>query len=206
MSMATLLSFWFFSLIFVVIPGADWAYAISAGIRGRHIPAVVGLIAGYVVMTIIVAIGIGPLVAGNQVLMVLLTLAGALYLIWLGWNLLRQPVGPVTHTEDTTTGSRLSAAAKGAMVSGLNPKAFVFFLAFLPPFTVAGAAWALPMQLFILGMIYTLSCLVVYMLVGYGAHIVLSTRPEATRVVSRLSGVIILLLGIFLLYQQLFPD
>jgi len=139
-------------------------------------------------MTIIIAVGIGPLVAGNQFLMVLLALAGALYLIWLGVNLLRQPVVPAIHAEDTT-GSRLSAAVKGAMVSGLNPKSFVFFLAFLPPFTVVGAAWVLPMQLFILGMIYTFSCLVVYMLVGYGAHIVLSTRPEATRVVSRLLGI-----------------
>jgi len=206
MSMATLVSFWGLSLIFVIIPGADWAYTISASIRGRHIPAVSGLIMGYLVMTIIVALGIGPLVAEYTTFMVWLTLAGALYLIWLGLNMLRQPVESMSDKENIRLDSRLSAAAKGALVSGLNPKAFLFFLAFLPAFTAAEAVWSLPVQLFTLGMIYTLSCLVIYMLVGYGAYRVLSTRPEATLLVSRLSGGVILLLGLFLLYRQLCGD
>jgi len=206
MSMATLVSFWGLSLIFVIIPGADWAYTISASLRGRHIPAVSGLILGYLVMTTIVALGVGSLVAEHTTVMMLLTFAGALYLIWLGLNMLRQSVEPLVSQEDTRLDSGLSAAAKGALVSGLNPKAFLFFLAFLPAFTVAEAVWSLPVQLFTLGMIYTLSCLVIYMLLGYGAHRVLSTRPEATLIVSRLSGGVMLLLGLFLLYRQLSGD
>ncbi|HFE7193560.1 TPA: LysE family translocator, partial [Klebsiella pneumoniae] len=70
-------------------------------------------------------------------------------------------------------------------------------------FTVSDAAWQIPTQLFTLGMVYTVSCSVVYMLVGYGASIVLSTRPAAACFVGRVSGIIMLLLGAFLLYRQL---
>ena len=53
-------------------------------------------------------------------------------------------------------------------------------------------------------MVYTVSCSVDYMLVGYGARIVLSTRPTAACFVSRESGSIMLLLGAFLLYSQFY--
>ena len=70
MSGATLFAFWAFSLLFVVTPGADWAYAIAAGIRGKGVfPAVVGLLAGYVVLTVIVAAGVGVLIASQPMLM-----------------------------------------------------------------------------------------------------------------------------------------
>ena len=41
MSSATVWAFWAFSMIFVVIPGPDWAYAIAAGVRGRGVMAAV---------------------------------------------------------------------------------------------------------------------------------------------------------------------
>lgn len=49
MTLPALFSFWAFSMMFVLTPGADWAYAMSAGIRGRFVvSAVVGLLTGYV--------------------------------------------------------------------------------------------------------------------------------------------------------------
>jgi threonine/homoserine/homoserine lactone efflux protein len=122
-----------FFLMFVMTPGADWAYAITAGIRGRQVPAVTGLVFGYVVLTIVVAAGIGPLVAGNTAAMALLTVMGALYLAWLGIGMLRHPPAPIAVGEEVGQISWRSAAMKGALVSGLNPKAFMFFLAFLLP-------------------------------------------------------------------------
>ncbi|ENT4821167.1 MAG: hypothetical protein E7G19_01920 [Klebsiella michiganensis] len=80
MTLPALFSFWAFSMMFVLTPGAEWAYAMSAGIRGRFVvSAVVGLLTGYVVLTLIVAAGIGILIAGKPLLMLLLTIAGALY-------------------------------------------------------------------------------------------------------------------------------
>lgn len=207
MTAAALFSFWVFSMMFVLTPGADWAYAMSAGIRGKYIfSAVLGLILGYVVLTAIVAAGIGILISGKPLLMLLLATGGALYLIWLGIGMLRDPPDPVAEGHSSENNSRRKVALQGALVSGLNPKAFMFFLAFLPPFTTAAASWSMPAQLFTLGMIHTMSCSVVYLLVGIGARLVLRARPTAARVVGRLSGVVMLGLGIFLIYRQILLD
>lgn len=42
------------SLLFALTPGADWAYAISGGLKRRAVPAVTGLLPGHVV---VIAIG-----------------------------------------------------------------------------------------------------------------------------------------------------
>lgn len=204
MTAAALFSFWAFSMMFVLTPGADWAYAMSAGIRGRYIfSAVFGLLLGYVVLTAIVAAGIGILISGNHLLMLLLATGGALYLIWLGIGMLRNPLVRWQRTTPLRMRAGIKLLLQGSLVSGLNPKAFMFFLAFLPPFTTATASWSMPIQLFALGMIHTMSCSVVYLLVGIGARLVLSARPAAARFVGRLSGVIMLGLGIFLIYRQI---
>lgn len=204
MNGSTLFAFWAFSLLFVFTPGADWAYAIAAGIRGKRIiPSVLGLLVGYVVLTIIVAAGVGVLFAGNPLLMMILTAVGSLYLGWLGYNMLRDPPVPQAAGEKTTAGSWMNWALRGAFVSGLNPKAFLFFLAFLPPWTTEKASWSIPVQIVALGLIHTASCSVVYSLVGVGANKALSTRPSAARVVGRLSGVAMLLLAALLVYREL---
>lgn len=95
MSGSTLAAFWAVSLLFVITPGADWAYAIAAGIRGRGIvPAVIGLLAGHLMLTMMVAAGVGAMIAANPFLMAILTVAGALYLGRLGWSVLRDPPVP----------------------------------------------------------------------------------------------------------------
>lgn len=205
MSQSTLVAFWAFSLLFVFTPGADWAYAISAGIRNRGVGAsVLGLLAGYVVLTVLIAAGVGMLIAGNPVLMAILTLVGALYLAWLGYGMLRNP--PVPHSDGGAerAGSWITWFREGALVSGLNPKAFIFFLAFLPPWTSETAAWSIPAQILALGLVYTASCSVVYSMVGFGANKALRTRPGVARLVGRVSGVIMMGLAVMLVVRALF--
>ena len=52
MTAGTVVAFWAVSLVFVLTPGADWAYAIAAGLRHRTVvPAVGGLLAGHLAAT-----------------------------------------------------------------------------------------------------------------------------------------------------------
>jgi len=204
MSGATLFAFWAFSLLFVVTPGADWAYAIAAGIRGKGVfPAVVGLLAGYVVLTVIVAAGVGVLIASQPMLMSALTVAGSCYMGWLGLDMLRNPPVPKAAGEEANADTWTSWALKGAFVSGLNPKAFLFFLAFLPPWTANDASWSIPVQIVALGLIHTASCSVVYSLVGVGAKLALGTRPSAALIIGRMSGVVMFSLGVLLMYRAI---
>ncbi|WP_153786488.1 LysE family translocator [Pseudomonas sp. EMN2] len=205
MSLSTLAAFWAFSLLFVFTPGADWAYAISAGIRNRGIGAsVLGLLAGYLVLTILIAAGVGVLVASNPIVMVILTVAGALYLAWLGCCMLRNPPVPHADHESAIDGSWITWFRQGALVSGLNPKAFIFFLAFLPPWTSESAVWGVPAQILALGLVYTASCSVVYSMVGFGANKALRTRPSVARIVGRISGAIMIGLAVMLVMREFF--
>ena len=78
MSFAALTAFWAVSFLLVITPGADWAYVISAGLRGRRLvlPAVIGLVCGALLATLAVAAGVGSLVAQNPVLLTALFSVG----------------------------------------------------------------------------------------------------------------------------------
>lgn len=66
MEMSLIASFWVVSFLLIMTPGADWAYAISAGINGRRVvPAVMGLMSGHLLATIVVVAGVGVLIAGH---------------------------------------------------------------------------------------------------------------------------------------------
>ena len=135
MAGGTVAAFWAVSFLLVITPGADWAYAIAAGLRHRLVfPAVGGLLAGHLAATAVVAAGVGALVARSPLVLTVLTAVGAAYLVWLGIGMLVHPAAPQTHAENAS-GSWLRQAAKGAGVSGLNPKVFLLFLALLPQFT-----------------------------------------------------------------------
>ncbi|MGC7840964.1 LysE family translocator [Pseudomonas wayambapalatensis] len=203
MTLSVLAAFWAVSLLFVITPGADWAYAISAGMRGRWVmPAVAGMLSGHFMATLVVAAGVGSLIAGHPLALMLLTLAGCLYLLWLGGNLLLKPAAPQAGLELAgETGSRW--ALRGFCVSGLNPKVFLLFLALLPQFTDPTSSWPLPLQILLLGMVHLCSSLVIYLMVGYGAKAVLGTRPQAAKIVGRVSGAVMIAIALGLMLGQL---
>ncbi|WP_425928263.1 LysE family translocator [Pseudomonas sp. NyZ201] len=202
MSTVTLWGFWCFAMVFVVIPGPDWAYAIAEGLRGKGVmAAVAGLLAGYVALTLVVAGGFEVLVAGNTTFVTGLSLVGAAYLAWLGVGLLRNPPVAQAGAEAGAT-SRLGQFVRGALVSGLNPKGFLFFVAFVPPWTNPQAGLGIAGQIVVLGLIYTASCAVVYSLVGLGAGVALRSRPAATRWVGRVSGGAMLVLAVMLVCSE----
>lgn len=202
MTFSVFVAFWAVSILFVITPGADWAYAISAGLKHRVvIPAVGGLLSGHLIATMVVAGGVGTLVANHPVAMSVLTIAGAGYLLWLGINMLVHPSTP--HADEVqTSGSWKRWALKGLCVSGLNPKVFLLFLALLPQFADATAPWPVPMQMIVLGLVHTFSCGVVYLMVGFGSQVVLRARPAAAHVVSRFSGATMVLIAVTLFTEQ----
>lgn len=128
MDTTTLAAFLAVDLLLVFTPGADWAYAIAAGLRDRSVvPAVAGLITGYVGYTLLAVAGLAVLVASSATLLTALTVAGAGYLVWLGCNVLRQPA-VLTAGEESVGASRRQVMLKGIGISGLNPKALLLYL------------------------------------------------------------------------------
>lgn len=205
MAISSVAAFWAVSLLFALTPGADWAYTIAAGLRHRGVlPAVSGMLLGHLAAITAVAAGVASIMAAAPIAMSVLTAAGAAYLIWLGIGTLARPSVPHAGEAESTR-SKWQQVAKGFGVSGLNPKVFLLILALLPQFTDAGGAWPVPVQIFVLGGIHLVNSAVVYLLVGTGARLVLRTRPAIARAVSRIAGVVMILLGVALVVQELLP-
>ncbi|MFF1651173.1 LysE family translocator [Streptomyces sp. NPDC058240] len=203
MDTTTLAAFLVVDLLLVFTPGADWAYAISAGLRGRSVaPAVIGLVAGHAVYALVAVAGLAVIVASSPAALTALTVAGAGYLLWLGWGVLRQPAVPAAAGEGTDA-SRAQVMLKGLGISGLNPKALLLYFSLFPQFIHADDGWPVAAQTGLLSMVHLTACAVVYLAVGVLARTVLTTRPSAARAVTRISGAMMIAIGAFLLVERL---
>ncbi|MEU9730704.1 LysE family translocator [Streptomyces sp. NPDC048002] len=204
MDSGTLLSFLALDLLLVCVPGADWAYAISAGLRGGSVArAVGGLVSGYALHTVLATAGLAVLVARSPTLLTALTVAGAAYLVWLGWSVLRRPAVPSRAAGSAAGSDGGRVFLRGAVISGLNPKGLLLYLSVLPQFLVTGdGRLPVPAQTAALGLLHMACCAAVYLTVGLGARAVLGARPAAARAVTRTSGAAMLGMGAFLLVQH----
>ncbi|MFI1620141.1 LysE family translocator [Streptomyces lydicus] len=203
MDTTTLAAFLAVDLLLVLTPGADWAYAISAGLRDRSVlPAVSGLIAGYAAYTLLAVAGLVVLVASSPTLLTALTVAGAGYLVWLGCAVLRQPATLIA-SEQLIASSRLQIMLKGAGISGLNPKALLLYFSLFPQFIHPATGWPVAAQTGLLGALHMTACAVIYLTVGVLARTVLKTRPSAARAVTRASGAMMIVIGGLLLAERL---
>ena len=199
--MSTLLSFWVISLLFVITPGMDWAYAIDAGARKRVLPAISGLLSGHFLVVIVLAFGIGSLIATQPKILYILILTGSLYLLYTGIMMIFRPAG-ITESGKVQNKS-FNWYFKGFGVSGLNPKVYLLLLALLPQFIDKESVFPESMQILFLGITHLINCTIVYFLVGFGSFRILNSRPEATRIVSRISGLTMIVIVVLLLVEQL---
>jgi threonine/homoserine/homoserine lactone efflux protein len=203
MAAGSILAFWLVALLLVVVPGADWAFTIGAGLRGQSIlPAVGGLVIGYTVVTAAVAAGVGALVAESPAILTGLTIVGGAYLIWHGATTANHPSTPHTAS-DPTTGTGWNTFVRGVGVSGLNPKGLLILLALLPQFTDPASGWPVAAQIGVLGLVFIATCAVFYVVVGSLARTVLRARPAVARLISRLSGAAMVVIGAALVADRL---
>jgi threonine/homoserine/homoserine lactone efflux protein len=203
MAIGNVMAFWAVSFLLVLVPGADWAYAIAAGLRDRSVlPAVAGLLAGYVALTAVVAAGVAAVIARSPLMLAALTTLGAVYLLWLGVTTVARPSAPRAAAGLSSAGW-VRRAAKGAATSGINPKGLLLFLALLPQFISRGSGWPVAAQIALLGLVHTANCAVVYTSVGVTARRVLRTRPATAAAVTRCSGAAMIVIGVLLLTERL---
>lgn len=205
MDPALVFGFWGVAALLVCTPGADWAYAVTAGLGGRTLlPSIGGILFGYLVVVVAVAVGLGALVAANPVLLDVLTVGGALYLLWLGISGLARSATPIAAQTGTATSGSSSVASflRGAGVSGFNPKGLLVLVALVPQFTSAHGGWAPAAQMLMLGGLFVATCAVVYLTVAVLARRLLAARPRGTVVMARVSAIAMTLIGVALLAER----
>ena len=122
-------------LLAVILPGPDFAITVRNSVRyGYFIGCLtaLGIGVGISVHVLYTLIGVGIIIQQSAWLMLLFRIGGALYLIYLGWNLLRvQSSSPhdVPENDSLPALTGRQAFMTGFMTNALNPKATIFFLA-----------------------------------------------------------------------------
>jgi len=142
---ALLLSYLFTSFVIVVVPGPTVTVIVANSLRAgasAGLLNVAGTQAGLMLMILLVAMGMQALSVWMVALLFWIKLAGAIYLGYLGLQMLRSD-GSFGVERNSPAGSTLNRSAlfwQGFLVIWSNPKAFVFFGAFLPQFITPGNA------------------------------------------------------------------
>lgn len=120
----------------IVLPGMDMAFVMASslvdGRRGGAM-AVAGIVAGGVVHVAMGALGVGLLLVSTPRVFQALLLAGALYVGWIGWSLVRGAAA-LGEVRAVPSRSPWSIFRRAVLTCLLNPKAYVFMVAVFPQF------------------------------------------------------------------------
>lgn len=138
-SLPTLLTFAAACMLLTLTPGPDMTLQIGRALKEGRTAAFMVLLGtniGLVIHTVLVAFGISALIVASPAAFFVLKTGGAAYLLWLAFHAIRKGSNFVMAAEAGVErrGSHTEALLNGFWVNLLNPKAVVFFLAFIPQF------------------------------------------------------------------------
>lgn len=170
---ATLLIFVTASLLLIVAPGPDIVFLVAQGAtRGARAGFVtaMGLAAGNLVHTVAAALGISVVFQTSAVAFNLVKFAGAAYLLYLAWKMMRSGGDAIEMKRDSEE-PKQSLFWRGFLMNVLNPKVALFFLAFLPQFASPslGPVW---LQMLFYGVFFTVMVVLVFGTLGiFAGHL-----------------------------------
>jgi len=121
-------------IVFLALPGPGTFALLTATSKGGKkggYAALLGLILGDQLLLWLAVAGVAALLAANPTLFKLVQYAGALYLVWIGISLLRPDKNAVPALISMQVGRYFRQAL---LITVLNPKAIVFYMAFFPLF------------------------------------------------------------------------
>jgi RhtB (resistance to homoserine/threonine) family protein len=200
-----LVPFLLLSVLLILIPGPDTAVvtknALGGGRRGGLF-ASLGVAIGLMTWTLMAALGIAALLRASEVAFTALKIVGAVYLVWIGIQLLRTP-GAAAAAGLGGRPVRARKALRQGLLSDLgNPKIAVFFTSFLPQFVHGdGSPFG---ALLLLGSIFavlTLAWLSAYgTAIGHGTKLL--RRPGVQKALDRFTGVVLIGFGVRLAFEH----
>ncbi|WP_196258395.1 LysE family translocator [Pelagibacterium limicola] len=124
------------ALVVCLLPGTGVLYTLAIGLgRGfrASIAAAFGCTLGIMPAAFASIVGLAAIFHTSALAFQLLKYLGAVYLLYMAWNVLRES-GALSLSEDRTPRSFWRIATAGAFLNVLNPKLSLFFLALLPQF------------------------------------------------------------------------
>ena len=190
MSIDLYLAFVAASTILLIIPGPTVLLVVSyvpGQGRGTAWATVPGVALGDLTARTVSLAGAGAVLAASATLFTALKLAGALYLVWLGIALWRSEPGRLSVPEAARK-DRIAMFRTAYVVTALNPKGIVFFVAFVPQF-VSPANPVLPQFAILTATFVTLAIInIAVWTVAAGEMRRRLSRPATLRTINRVGG------------------
>src|SRR5277367_3868241 len=123
------------AVILAITPGPGIFYVLARSLRGgarEGVLSAAGTFLGGLAHVVVAAFGLSAILAGSAIAFETVRYAGAAYLIYLGYRMIR-------NRQEDSAPVDLTGAARGTFVQGvmtevLNPKTALFFLSFIPQF------------------------------------------------------------------------
>jgi len=197
------------SLAIILAPGPSVLFTIARAIAwGRKVAVltVLGNATGFFAMSLLVALGIGPIIQSSDLIYAGVQWAGGLYLIYLGVDAIRkQNEHSNQMLEEGSSGapSAIRIIRDGFVVGILNPKGIVFNAAVTPQFIDRGSGNVV-MQLILLGAIFALLaffCDGTWGLLAGTARNWLATNLSRIIFLRIVGGIVMIILGVLILIQ-----
>jgi leucine efflux protein len=184
-------------IVFLAIPGPGNLAIITSTSKGRIIgglAATAGVIAGDQVLMWLAVAGVAALLTSNPGVFSLVQYAGAIYLAYLGVRMILAKPGdaPILHMEPRRF------FRQGMLITLLNPKAIVFYMAFFPlfvdPATHRGMVTfgAMAVTIAVLTFLY---CLTVILITHFAAER-MRASPRVTGWLNKVAGTMLLGFGV----------
>jgi threonine/homoserine/homoserine lactone efflux protein len=193
--------------VLLVIPGPTILTVISYSLthgRRANVALVAGVALGDSTALVLSLVGLGAVLAASAMLFTAVKWAGGLYLIYLGLRMLRE--GAVALPAEGAPSSELESHGRVFvntwLVTALNPKGIIFFIAFLPQFLrpgpdVAAQLWVLAVTFVVLATINA----ALYAVFAGSARKFLST-PRALRGFNLAGGTLLTAAGMWALFAR----
>jgi len=190
--------------LIVLAPGPSVLFTIARAIawgRASAVATVAGNAVGMFLVSVLVALGLGPLLQRSHLFYNGVQWAGGIYLVYLGYSAIKASkvdAAGMQKTEEIKP-SLIRSAQNGFWVGALNPKSIVFFAAILPAF-VDQEKDTVTQQLLILGLIFSVIAFIsdgTYGLLAGTARQWLASDVNRLILMRRIGGVVMIGLGLF---------
>src|SRR5579859_2520282 len=121
--------------LLAVTPGPGIFYVLTrtlAGGKREGMLSALGTFGGGLIHVVAAGLGLSAVLAASATAFLVVKYAGALYLVWLGWRMIRTRNVPMEESAEAPRPNH--AFRQGVTTEVLNPKTALFFLSFLPQF------------------------------------------------------------------------
>jgi len=194
------------SLAVILIPGQDMVLVMSRGMTQGAKAGIVtaaGVSVGLLGHTILAALGLGALLMSSEIVFTILKYVGATYLAYLGIRLVFSHANKF-ELEAVKPKLLRKLFVEGSLSNISNPKVTIFYFAFLPQF-ISTDIESPAVHLLILGFSFAVLTFLIKASIGFFAGIAslwIRSRPIVIKSINRISGAVLISLGIKLAFEQ----